>query len=208
MKLHLVKFAAFYLLILNVQCMGQSNLKIIDSLIVNISNEIKEANQGIFENKKIILNIPGSQGASNNYLKIKLGNIFSQYNNQVFRNFTADSSFEGTVIEVQDFQINIKYSEPYEKKILGTDFVHRFVSVKLNGQIYNYRNKKIISALENYEEFEDEIEYSKIKDIEISPYNFTTGKFADITMWQKILEPALVVSSVVVVLLLLFTQRS
>ena len=208
MKLHLIKFAAFYLVILNIQCFGQNNLNIIDSLLVNISNEIKESFEDKFENKNIILNVIGSENETNRYIKNKIGNIFSQNNNQVFRNFTADSSFEGTVFEVQNFQTIISYSEPYEKEILGTDFVDRHIFVVLEGQIYNYKDNKIISAIEKNKDFKDEIEYDQIKEVESSPYRFTQGEIVDITMWQKILEPALVVSSVVAVLLLLFTQRS
>jgi len=208
MKLHLIKFIAFYLFIMVGQCLGQNNLTIIDSLLVNITNEIRESVDDRIENKNIILNVINSKNETGRYIKYILGNLLSQNNNQVFRNFPADSSFEGTVFEVQNFQTKISYSEPYEKKILGSDFVHRYVFVKLEGQIYNYKDHKIISAIKKEKEYKDETEYKKINEVELSPYSFTQGAITDITMWQKILEPALVVSSVLAVLLLLFTQRS
>ena len=57
-------------------------------------------------------------------------------------------------------------------------------------------------------QYNDEIEYNDINKMEESPFAFTYGTTAGISYWQQFLEPALVVSSVLAALLLLFTQRS
>ncbi len=208
MKSHLSKFIVFYLFIMGSFCFGQNNLAIIDSLLIEI---VKESTKESFEQNKedkIIISIDSLDNKIAGYLRLKLGNFFSQNKQQVFRNFPSDSSFEGKVLEIQNFQIKIKYSEPFGKDFLGKNYVKRNIWVLLTAQIYNYTNHKIIYPIESETNFSDEIEFNEIENIEDSPYKFTHGKLADITLWQKMLEPALVVSSVITVLLLLFTQRS
>jgi hypothetical protein len=208
MKLHLIKSAVFYLVILCTQSIGQNNLTIIDSLLVNLTDEVVESSEGRLQDRSIIINVAGLEPEVSGYLRLKLGNFLSKSSHKIFRNFPADSSFEGTVFEVQKFQTLINYSEPYEKKTFGNTVVHRDVRVILEGQIYNFKDHRVILPIKKEKKYTDEIEYKNINEVEISPYKFTYGKLADITFWQKVLEPVLVVSSVLVVLLLLFTQRS
>jgi len=208
MKSHLIKFPIFYLFLAGSICFGQNNLAIIDSMIIDIINESTKESIEQKKDSIIILNINSQDNEIAGYLRLKLGNFFFQNNQKVFRNFPEDSSFDGTVLEVQNFQTQIQYSEPYEKYFFGKNYVKRNILVLLTAQVYNYSNHKIIYPIESESHFNDEIEYNEIENIENSPYKFTRGILADNTLWQKILEPALVVSSVIVVLLLLFTQRS
>lgn len=208
MKLHLIKFIVFYLYCAGSVCFSQNNLAIIDSLIIEIVNESTKELIEQKEKNNLILDINNSDNEIAGYLRLTLGNFYSQNHKNIFRNFPVDSSFEGKVLDVRDFQIRIQYSEPYEENFLGKTFVKRHVSVVLKAQIYNFADKKVIYPMDNEAHFKDEIEFNEIENIENSPYKFTRGELADITLWQRILEPALVVSSVIVVLLLLFTQRS
>ena len=86
--------------------------------------------------------------------------------------------------------------------------IPRLILFKIEGQVYNYMDSRVIMPVKIEKQFTDEIIYSEIVIIEQSPFEFTYGTQAGVTFWQEILEPAIVVSSVLVVLLLLFTQRS
>jgi len=208
MKLHLVKFSVFCLLLLTVQAAGQENISIIDSLTEEIVNELVTASNGELSTKDIVLSLNNLDGEKAGYLKLKVGNYFSTGDQKIYRNFNGDSSFEGAVIEVDKFQTYIKYSEPYIKELFENRIVKRYIEVMITGQTYDFKSKQIICTVDGKKAYMDEILYSSIDKMENSPYSFSQGVLSDISAWQKFLEPALVISSVVGVLILLFTQRS
>ena len=203
----LINFCAFCLLFPGIKLFAQNNLTIIDSFTNEIAFEILEAGENeIYEN--VIFQIGELNNNIDGYLRTKIGNILRENNYQVFRNFPKDSSFECTVLEVQNCTIKIEYSEPFSKNMLGEALVKRFVFMSIEGQLYNEKDSRVILPVNLDKQYEDEIKYNEIYIMEESPFNFTYGTKAGITAWQEFMEPALVVSSVLAVLLLLFTQRS
>jgi len=92
--------------------------------------------------------------------------------------------------------------------MLDEILVQRLILFTIEGQVYNFNDKRVVLPVKLEKQYTDEIIYSEIEMLEESPFEFTYGTRAGITFWQEILEPAIVVSSVLVVLLLLFTQRS
>ena len=203
----LINFCAFCLLLPGIKLFAQNNLTIIDSFTNEIAFEILEAGENeIYEN--VIFQIGELNNNIDGYLRTKIGNILRENNYQVFRNFPKDSSFECTVLEVLNCTIKIEYSEPFSKNMLGEALVKRFVFMSIEGQLYNEKDSRVILPVNLDKQYEDEIKYNEIYIMEESPFNFTYGTKAGITAWQEFMEPALVVSSVLAVLLLLFTQRS
>jgi len=202
-----INFCAFCLLLSGINLFAQNNLSKVDSLTDEITLEILKADENkIHEN--VILQIGELNNNIDGYLRTKISNIFKENNYQVFRNFPKDSSFESTVLQVQNCVIKIEYSEPFSKSMLDETLVKRLILVSVEGQLYNGKDNSVILPVKLNKKFEDEIKYNEIELMEESPYSFTYGTKSGITLWQEILEPALVVSSVVTVLLLLFTQRS
>ena len=203
----LINFCAFCLMLSGINIYAQNNLTIIDSLINESTNEIlKSGENEIYDS--VILHIGEFNNNIDGYLRTEIGNSLKKKNYQVFRNFPKDSSFESTVLQVHNCTIKIDYSEPFSKSMLDETLVKRKILVSVVGQLYNNTDNKVISPVEYNKQFEDEIKYNEIELMEESPYGFTYGTKSGITFWQNILEPVLVVSSVLTVLLLLFTQRS
>ncbi|MCK5032592.1 MAG: hypothetical protein KAS18_03135 [Calditrichia bacterium] len=207
MKLLIINFCAFCLLLSCSQLFAQNNLAIIDSLVTEMTTEIINSSETEIK-KNVILKIGEFEYNLSGYLRTKIGNILSENNYNVFRNFPKDTSFESTIFEVQNCNVLIKYSEPFYKQMLGETLIPRLILFKIEGQVYNYIDSRVIMPVKIEKQFTDEIIYSEIVMIEQSPFEFTYGTQAGVTFWQEILEPAIVVSSVLVVLLLLFTQRS
>jgi hypothetical protein len=207
MRKLLINFCAFCLLLPNVKLLAQSNLSVIDSLVNQIAVEILDAGENEIK-KNVILQIGNFERNISGYLKTKIGNVLTENNYQVFRNFPKDTSFESTVLEVLNCNIEIDYSEPFSKKLLNDVMVQRITLFTIEGQIYDANDNRVILPVKYYKKFKDEIKYNEINKMEESPFTFTYGKKTRITVWQQFLEPAIVVSSVLAVLLLLFTQRS
>lgn len=186
---------------------AQNNLAIIDSLVTEVTMDLIDSSKSDFKDN-VVLKVGKIDRNISGYLRSKIGNILTENNYQVFRNFPKDTSFENTVFEIQNCGIWINYSEPFSKHVLNETFVQRVIIFRIDGQIYNYKDSRIISPVKIEKNFTNEIIYSEIDIMEESPFEFTYGTRSGITFWQEILEPAIVVSSVLVVLLLLFTQRS
>jgi hypothetical protein len=186
---------------------AQNNLVIVDSLVTEMTMDILDSSKNELKNN-VVLIIGEFDRNISGFLKTKIGNILSENKYQVFRNFPKDTSFESTVIEVQHSNLLINYSEPFSKHMFDETLVQRLILFTMEGQIYNYKNGRVILPVKMKKQFTDEIIYSDTEIMDKSPFEFTYGAKTGITFWQEILEPAIVVSSVIVVLLLLFTQRS
>ena len=207
MRRLLINFCAFCLLLPVINLLAQNNLNILDSLMNDMTLEILEAGKNEI-NKNVVLQIGEFDRNKTGYLKTKIGNKLAENNYQVFRNFPKDTSFESTVLDVQKCEIFIDYSEPFSKSMMDVVLVQRMILFEIEGQIYNSYDKRVILPLKFKKQYNDEIEYNDINKMEESPFAFTYGTTAGISYWQQFLEPALVVSSVLAALLLLFTQRS
>lgn len=186
---------------------AQNNLSIIDSMVTEITMNVLDSPKKEFKDN-IVLKIGKIERNISSYLTTKIGNILLTNNYRVFRNFPNDTSFENTVFEVQSCGIWINYSEPYSSQLLDETLVQRVILLKMDGQIYNLIDSRVILPVKIDKQYSDEIRYNEIDLLEESPFQFTYGTRAGITLWQEILEPTIVVSSVLIVLLLLFTQRS
>ena len=143
-----------------------------------------------------------------NYLKILVGNLAVDKSFTVFRNYKASSSFQGVVIAINNFTSDIEYSKPFEKSFLGKNYVTRSVDFELQGQCYSARTEEVKFAIDRKITYTDDLPYEIISEIENPNYKFTIGKREDYTFWEKIYEPALVFTSVAIVVYLFFTQRS
>lgn len=207
MKWLLLNFSAFYIVLSCETSFAQNNLNVVDSFVTEITDEIHEASGNEIQ-KNLIVEINKLDKNLSGYLRTKITNDFSNYNYNVFRNFPKDTSFECTVLEIQNSNILINYSEPFSENLFGKTLVTRSINLTLEGQLYNYSDKKIILPIKIKKLYTDRIKYDEIEIMEESPFNFTIGAKAGITFWQQILEPAIVTTSVLTVLLLLFTQRS
>ena len=185
----------------------KTNLQIADSLtflvLLDRLPEIQAKNID-----SIAIDVSQLAPEKQNYLRILLGNWFFSHSFQVFRNYHQGMSFQGTVFEINQYELNIIYSKPYEKKFLGSDFVNREVSLELNGQFFAAADQRLEIIVNTKKVFTDEIPYAEIAGMENPGYSFARGKREDYSFWDKVYEPVLTLTSVAILVYLFFSQRS
>jgi len=185
----------------------KTNLQIADSLtFLAILDHLSEIQAKHIDS--IAIDVSQLVPEKQNYLRILLGNWFFSNSFQVYRNYHQGMSFQGTVFEINQYDLNIIYSEPYEKKFLGSDFVRREVSLEMNGQFYEAGEQRVELTLSTKKVFTDEIPYAEISGIENRGYTFARGRRENYSFWDKVYEPVLALTSVAVLVYLFFSQRS
>ena len=185
----------------------KTNRDIIDSLTVDVfSNYQFRVSDG--SSDSLILNVGRLEQDKESYLRVLIGNLFSENSFRVFRNYNELSSFQGLIVEIDKFDIGVTYSKPFEKSFLGVDYVHRQIQFNLKGQVYRGRTHEVERALNKDITIKDEILYASISQADESPFGFTKGKRKDFSFWEKISEPTIVIVSVAIIVYLFFAQRS
>jgi len=208
MKIFLIVFFVFQFLVHD-QCYSETinNISIIDSLVVfTIIGQIDAIRSENVDS--IAIDVSELERERSNYLKIAIGNLAAEKSFIVFRNYNPTSSFQGLVITINQFNIDIEYSKPFEKSLFGKNYVTRHINTEMKGQFYSARTHEIKFIIDNKTTYTDDVPYEIISDIENSTYEFAKGKREDYSFWEKIYEPALVIASVAVVVYLFFTQRT
>jgi hypothetical protein len=183
------------------------NIEIIDSLVISsfqTNFELLDYNSG----DSLAIDLFELDWEQRNYLNVLIGNLAVEKTFKVFRNYNPTSSFQGLVLSINQFEIEIEYSKPYEKAFLGKNYITRTINIGLRGQFYSARTDEVKQAVDSDQSYKDEILYGLVTDIENPNYQFSKGKREDYTFWEKIYEPVLVIASVGVVVYLFFTQRT
>ncbi len=182
---------------------AQDNITVIDSLISEIFIEQFSGPDRLSGDTLYIVS-PDSAGDFRRYAGFILTGKLQNSGFKVFRN----GSTQGTVLELAHTAVAIRYSEPYSSSLFGRDMSKRHITVKLIGQIRNEPSGLVVRSIEVEKTFSDEIKYNNIEELEASSYSFTQGEREKYSNWDKIVEPALIISSIVVIVLLFFTQRA
>jgi len=83
----------------------------------------------------------------------------------------------------------------------------RTISMNLKGQFYDINTGEIHKIIDFTGSKSDTADFKLIQFIENSPYQFDKGVLQGKNNWQKYYEPALLITSLITVILLLYTQR-
>ena len=184
-----------------------SNIKLIDSLLVDILSEkftLLKGNQ----TDTLVIDVQKIEGDKGGYFKLVCGNQALKNSFHVYRNYNPSASFDGMVIDLDRFSINVTYSKPFTKKLFGPNYTVRRVEIILRGQLYRKLSGKVLESLDELRSYEDEIRYDDIQMLEKSNYTFTNGVRKDYSFWDKLIEPALTITSVALLVYLFFSQRT
>jgi len=182
---------------------AQDNLSVLDSLINDIVTE--EFKNPVFNSgDSLTILIPDSVSNLTHYTSVKIANELQQSGFIVFRNNLVN----GHVIDLTNVYLAIHYGEPYANSFLAADLCKRNVTLKLVGQIRQEPSGQIVKSISKGKIFSDEIIYNNIEELETSSHSFTQGERRKYSTWDRIIEPALIVTSVVIIVLLFFTQRA
>lgn len=208
MKYHLCNFTTFLILFFSgLKAGDQTNIAVIDSLSGEIIRENLQRTS-IGTGDTVALQIDLEDNREVVYWRNLLGDLLTEKSLTVFRNYNQLPSFHGLVIEIARFGVTIVYSEPHSDGLFGEEVTGRTVQVFLQGQLYDAQSGRIYAAIDTVGVFNDEIGYDSVAEKEISDYGFTHGNRQSYSWWEVYLEPILVVSSVITVVLLFFTQRN
>ena len=191
----------------NISAAEISNIDAIDSLVItSIADQFESLRKE--KNDSMAIDMSDLEGEKRNYLNILIGNLAIEKSFKVFRNYNPSSSFQGLVLAINQFTTKIEYSKPFEKSFLGKNYVNRRIETDLRGQIYSAKTKEVKKVIDNKSQYQDDIPYRLIPDVENSNYEFSKGNREDYSFWEKIYEPVLVIASVATVVYLFFTQRT
>lgn len=183
------------------------NLAIIDSIVSEIMHS-QFQKIGNDNGDSLAIDIANLGIDKENYLRVIIGNLALEKSFKVIRNYNPSSSFQGLVLTVDRFDVDIEYSKPYEKSLLGNSYVRRQITTKMRGQLYSKRSKLVLSGIDKNTKSIDEIPYSDITRIEDKTYNFSHGVRTDYTFWDKVFEPVIIVSAVTIIIYLFYSQRT
>jgi hypothetical protein len=184
----------------------KKNIEVMDSLVTALFDQA-EGPLSAAAGDTMYLVIEGAAGTYVNYLAVRLGNYFREKHFVVFRNNEPAISFDGIILIINNFTGGIEYSPPYSKRFLGTRFVRREVTVKIQGQILKGKRREITAAIDRTEKFQDEVPAARLTELESPGFPFTTGQPQGYSRWTAVVEPILAVTVVSVIIYLFYVQR-
>lgn len=182
---------------------AQNNISVIDSLIGEIITEEVLNPENIIGDSLTVFS-PDSVSRLIRYTEFTLTNMLQNSGFKVYRN----SIGTGNVLEIAHVSVSIKYSEPYSNSFFSKDLSKRDIVLKFIGQIRSRPSGQVVKSITSENYFSDEINYNNIEELEASSYSFTQGERQRYSGWDRIIEPAIIITSVVVLVLLFFTQRA
>jgi len=201
LKLYM-KFTILSALFLSVYGQRMSVFEVADSLTISIMEDQLAA---VVRNEQdsIAIDVAALSPEKGEYLFTILGNMLIEKDWIVYRNFSQNRAFQGKVIKFSRFQVNRWYSE------LESDSrnVERYCSVDIKGQLFNGLSGNILKSFSGKKEDHHRI---NIKEMEMERKQSETSiieQKQNLTVWDKIIEPALVASSAAIIIFLFFTQR-
>lgn len=101
--------------------------------------------------------------------------------------------------------IKVEYSNPYKEQFFGSIFVERDISIIGTALISNSGE---ISSIQLNHTLKDTIAIDRINNLEEKGIPFTTGIRPEIPLFSNLLEPIIVVGTLIVTIILFFTVRS
>ena len=177
-------------------------LEVIDSLSLAVVDEQLSKFTPAAEDS-IVIDITMLTSEKGDYLYTILGNRLIGKGWNVYRNFNQIKAFQGKVLRITRFQANRWYQEESS----DSDGVLRNLYVDIKGQLYNGRTGKILAAFSGEKNYRD---YINKQQMELEKNSVDTNiieKKQNLTVWDKMIEPALVLTSAAVIVYLFFSQR-
>ncbi len=174
----------------------KTNLEIVYSLIEKSVTETSSLEIEKSQPLKINLSSP----ASFEFLHIKVIDAFSNSGYKLH----VDSVQKGT-IGYSITGINTAYGEPFQDGLFGEYFTQRTIVYRT---LINYtENGHVLFSKEMVNESTDTIPVSQVSTVENPSLFFTKGNILEPPVLSNLLEPILVVGTLIVTVILLFTVR-
>lgn len=191
-------FLVFFLLIISnspVLLQQKTNLDIAYQLISNSISKI----DSFVVNREKISNFSYTSPDSYNFLKSKVAD------NLLKSGYKFDGSGSNTSLEYSIHNIKVEYTEPFKYGFFGELMVKR--NVIFEG-IALFTGPDGVVSIRLNESLIDSVELGRIAEIEDQSIPFTRGTIPEIPLFSNLLEPIIVVGTLIVTIILFFTVRS
>ncbi|MDF1611335.1 hypothetical protein [Stygiobacter electus] len=174
----------------------KSNLELVDSLI---SASVNELENSINKNEKVFLEVVSP--LSFEVLKGKIYNSFS-------KKFHLLNTKQDSIQFVNFYLLKVKtsYGEPRKESIFGNFLVERKIEIYSNVVVKNSSNQ--IKTLEINKSSVDTVYLDEINMLEDKSLPFTQSEIPNIPLLSNLLEPIIVIGTLIVSTVLLFVVRS
>jgi len=191
-------FLVFFLLIISnspVLLQQKTNLDIAYQLISNSISKI----DSFVVNREKISNFSYTSSDSYNFLKSKVAD------NLLKSGYKFDGSGSNATLEYSIHNIKVEYTEPFKDGFFGELMVKR--NVIFEG-IALFTGPDGVVSIRLNESLIDSVELGRIAEIEDQSIPFTRGTIPEIPLFSNLLEPIIVVGTLIVTIILFFTVRS
>lgn len=141
------------------------------------------------------------------------GDKFGFIESQLIKYFDASNSAvnhqeDSTLLRIELFDTGIVYVQKSTGFLnLETEYIRKN-NITLTGWLENKKNHEILLSVDVNKTFSELLYADKFTELEKSPYSFTKGTTTELSLWQEVLEPVMVVTSVAVIVYLFYTVRS
>ncbi len=125
------------------------------------------------------------------------------------QNFQLTDKNKGQRLVIQQFEPQIKYFESMGQMLGAGKSIKRRVSLKFSAYLVDLPERE---ARGRYWELklwhEDQVDRTRIRSLEQSPFSFTRGNWVSFSAWTRILQPMVVIGSLTIVVYLFYSLRS
>lgn len=164
-----------------------------------IENSVVKASDVIGKTETVVLSVTGS--ASLELLKPK---VLAAFSNQGYM-IKNDNSANTAKVTYSLNQAKVEYANAEKDGFFGDVVAERNVS--LSGIVSVSSPDGLVKSFEVNESSKDTIVVDEIKNIEDATAPFTQGKKPEVSFFSNLLEPVLVVGTLLTTIILLFTVR-
>ncbi len=196
MKKTLIIFFALFVVPVFVTAQTKTNLEKFFQLI---DNSIVKVGDVVGKNSAVVLSVTGP--ASLELLKPKVLAAFSNHGYMI----KNDNSANTAKVTYSLNQSKVEYANAEKDGFFGDVVAERNVS--LSGIVSVSSPDGLVKSFEVNESAKDTSVLDEIKNIEDATAPFTQGKKPEVSFFSNLLEPVLVVGTLVTTIILLFTVR-
>lgn len=138
----------------------------------------------------------------------KFGFLKSQLSGYIDEKGISLSEADSIVLRIEQFDINIVYQQ-YSAGFLNleTETV-RNNNIVLAGWLETKSGNSVLKSLNIKKTFSEKLTTNNTAQLEQGPYFFTRGRAVELSIWEKVVEPAMVSISVAAMVYMFFSVRS
>ncbi len=164
-----------------------------------IDNSVAKVSESILKNGSIALSVTGP--SSLELLKPKVFESFSKRSYKV----TSENTPEAIRVIYTIHQAGVEYLNAEKESFFGNIVAERVMNLKGNILLTTPDNQ--IKTFDVNESLKDTVSVDEIKNLEDASVPFTQGKMPETPFFSNLLEPVLVVGTLITTIILLFTVR-